>query len=766
MTCDKCPLRGQPAVRGQAWRDVPTNGRYELAVVDAFPGFLETHQLRPIAGRKRKMLDRALEQTGLEHVWLTNAVACQPPQAAHPHLGMVNQCRFRLWHELKATGTESALACGIAAVEALLPGAARLSLDIDGLGQYHDELECNLTCTVRPEIALSSTDSFVGFAASLEKACNATEPYKFEIDPEYVVLDTPAKAIHWLRHAAFDDVVALDVETSGLDPRDDELLWIGVGSYDLVAIVPKDVAYHQGLAKVLEDFLRAHKTAGHNARFDSKFLKCQLGIEWNPDLDTMLLHHLVDERRGTHGLKQLATRYLNIPDYGASVEALISSGRAAEVPDEQMQLYLSYDVASTAKLAADHFNVTPAYRDLIRPGDEAIRRVESRGMRVDIDYLTEKSVEYDRREAELEARLVEIAQSVGLPGVNPRSTQQVAWIIYEELEREPVHTGDYSTAENVLERLEPHEFIDLVLKHRTVTKTNGTYLKGLLERADDEQIVRPHLLLHGTVTGRLSCRDPNIQAIPHAAGLTVRRAFVPRPGYVLVDADYSQLELRVAAVLSGDEAMLDIYRRGRDIHGETAAALFDKPAEEITVAERREAKDIVFACAYLTSARGLAEDKLDSTVEEAQQRLDTFWSTYSGLARWRDEVIEKARHKGQVTTQFGRTRHLPLVTATLQGSVARQAYNFKMQSTAADITLDALIRVDRVLEDLPAYIIMTIHDSIVFEVHEDVVDDVVPLIVQTMEDVCIESPIAFPVDVKVGPNWADTEEWTPNDAED
>jgi DNA polymerase-1 len=387
--------------------------------------------------------------------------------------------------------------------------------------------------------------------------------------------------------------------------------------------------------------------------------------------------------------------------------------------------------------------------------------MERRGVLVDTALLAAQSHEIGRRLLELEGEAHALA---GQP-FNLDSPKQLQHILFDKLGIPPLRktpTGQPSTAEDVLEELAAdHALPRLIMEHRSLAKLRGTYTEKLPLQVNPAT-GRIHTSYHQAVaaTGRLSSSDPNLQNIPIRTpeGRRIRQAFVAPPGHVLMAADYSQIELRIMAHLSGDEGLLEAFASDRDVHQATAAEVFGVGLEAVTGDQRRAAKAINFGLIYGMSAFGLAK-QLGVDRGAAQQYVDLYFARYPGVKRYMDETRRLAREQGYVSTVFGRRLHLPDINARnkqLQQYAERSAINAPMQGTAADIIKRAMIDVEDWLlslgETSPARLIMQVHDELVLEVRAGHVDPVREGVRERMA-AAANLRVPLKVEVGVGANW-------------
>jgi DNA polymerase-1 len=462
------------------------------------------------------------------------------------------------------------------------------------------------------------------------------------------------------------------------------------------------------------------------------------------------------------------------------IDHLIGSGKKQitmdRVPVEEAAPYACADVDMTLRLAnllqpeLHEKALWALYSEVEMPLVPVIVEMQRAGVKLDVAFLTEMGDDLGRRLDELQA---EIEGQIGHP-ININSTQQLSVALFDEMGlNEPWmrrgKSGHYSTAADVLEKIrDKHAVVELILEHRQLSKLKGTYVDALPELVNP-RTGRLHTSYNqtGSVTGRFSSSNPNLQNIPIRTelGREIRRAFVAEEGWLLLAADYSQVELRVLAHISGDPAMLGAFDRGEDIHASTAAAIYGVPLAEVTRDQRRVAKMTNFAISYGVTGYGLSE-RTELTPEEAEVFIQTYFETYPKIKEYIDRTREQARDEGYVETLLGRRRYFPELATrarvhhNVREAAYRMAINAPIQGTAADILKVAMNRLWRALKDrgLCSRMILQVHDELVLEVPEAELDEVAPLVVGTMEGAYrLDAPLK--VDAKVGRDWLEMDEY-------
>jgi DNA polymerase-1 len=484
--------------------------------------------------------------------------------------------------------------------------------------------------------------------------------------------------------------------------------------------------------------------------------------------DTMLESYVLNSTATRHDMDSVASRYLGV----STIHYEDVAGKGAkqlsfnQVPLEQAGPYAAEDADVTLRIHRELWprlentgRLAAVYRDMEIPLIPILQSMERTGVLLDTEMLHRQSQELSREMRRLEA---EAHRAAGGP-FNLGSPKQLQEILFERLGLPVVRKtpkGQPSTAEDVLEELAVHhELPKLVLQHREMAKLRSTYTDKLPSQVDP-RTGRVHTSYHQAVaaTGRLSSSDPNLQNIPIRTpeGRRIRQAFIPEDGHVLVAADYSQIELRIMAHLSGDEGLIKAFNEDADIHTATAAEVFGADPGSVSTDQRRSAKAINFGLIYGMSAFGLAR-QLNVDRSAAQEYVDLYFARYPGVKAYMDSTRALARENGYVETVFGRRLYLPDIgnrNPQRRQYAERSAINAPMQGTAADIIKRAMIVVEawRARQNPDVRLIMQVHDELVFEVPKSVVESVIPEIVSCMTGAA-ELSVPLRVDVGRGANW-------------
>lgn len=557
----------------------------------------------------------------------------------------------------------------------------------------------------------------------------------------------------------------IDIETTGLNRYKDRITWIGVGlAKDIDSPISKLLLYDASNEDDLRKFRNVVKhikkekarTVLQNGKFDTLFIEHHLGLRIPIDEDVMLMgtaYDLVAE----HGLKKMAQTYLGVPDWDIKKKDKLGGERAAIVP------YLSCDVQYTWELYQhfyQHMNERSMkiYKELLRPAYRAYRDIERNGLYLDLETLETVKKKYNSEEKRL---LKELKAHYD---INWNSSAQVAHAFFD-LEGMPVISktgkGAPSTAADVLKELamKGYELPGLLMQYKDVATRNKMFLNRW---ADDcyESRIHPNFNLTNVVSGRTSCNSPNLQQVPRTKD--IRGLFSGAPGMILFEADYSQLELRIAAHYAKDKTMLNIYLHDGDIHTETAK-LFTN-GREPTKEERGKAKAVNFGFLYGMQAKKFVKYALDSygqvfTLAEAKHIRDLYFAKYARLLPWHKEQEDLCEMQGGVSNMFGRFRRLPLIYSANKwerASAARRAINTPVQGSGSDLLISAVTQINKELKGI-AWVGATVHDSIIGECRiedKDYVDETIRRIMKhpkVLDDFGVELLVPLDVDIGWGP---------------
>jgi len=570
------------------------------------------------------------------------------------------------------------------------------------------------------------------------------------------------------------EIVAFDTETEGLNALETDIVGIsfswqkGLGYY---LAIKNNKSVHEKTFEILKPFFESTEIikVGHNIKFDIQVLhKYNVKVS-SPIYDTMVAHYLINPDM-RHNLDTLSESYLNYSPI--SIESLIGKKGKNQISMRDVSIdkitdYASEDADITLQLKSvfdkeiEVNNLGKIFYDIEIPMINVLSEMETEGIKIDTSYLEKLDKEF---EEDLEKLKKEIFKKSG-EEFNLNSPKQLGEILFDKLKLvskpKKTKTGQYSTSEEVLSSLaNDHKIIEDILEWRSLDKLQNTYVKSLPNEVSN-LTNRVHSSFNQTVTttGRLSSNNPNLQNIPirTANGQKIRRAFIPRGSdYILMAADYSQIELRVIASMSNEKNMIDAFVNNQDIHTMTASKIYNVDPENVTREQRGNAKTVNFGIIYGVSAFGLSQ-QTDLNRSESKVMIDNYFLNYPGLKKYMSDQIDFARNNGYVETIMGRRRYLQNINSQnnmLRSSSERNAINAPIQGSAADIIKIAMININSELkkQSLKSKMLLQVHDELVFDVHKSEKDQIKDIVKTTMES-AVKLKVPLRIDLEFGKNW-------------
>lgn len=590
---------------------------------------------------------------------------------------------------------------------------------------------------------------------------------------DYQLIDNEAEMLKICDYFMTNEILSLDTETTSTDAIEAELVGLSFAVKEKEAFYVPVPAEREEAQRIVNIFKPLYENAailkvGQNLKYDLKVLR-RYGVRLAGEMfDTMIAHYLIQPEL-RHNMDYMAETYLNYQTI--HIDQLIGpkgKGQKSmrDLPPSAVYEYAAEDADITLRLKnvlepeLTRLGADQLFREIEMPLMPVLAEMELEGVRIDTDALAETSNVLTARMEEIEQRIYDQAGET----FNIASPRQVGDVLFSKMKivekPKKTKTGQFVTSEEVLQTLKSkHPIVADILEHRGLKKLLGTYVDAL------PKLINPrtghiHTSFNQTVTatGRLSSSDPNLQNIPVRGedGKEIRKAFVPEPGCLFFSADYSQIELRVMAHLSGDENMVEAFREGHDIHAATAAKIYKEALDSVTRDQRTKAKRANFGIIYGITVFGLAE-RLDISRDEARRLIDGYFESFPAVHQYMEQAKETARSHGYVETLFGRRRYLPDINsrnATVRGFAERNAINAPIQGTAADIIKVAMIRIARRFreENLKSKMILQVHDELNFSVLPEEKERVERIVMEEMEG-------AFPMQVPLtadcgwGANW-------------
>lgn len=785
--CEVCPLYKSRCAQTTGPEDAP------VAVVSRSPGKHDVMYGKPFSGPSGKVLDYLLKMYGVKRneIITTNVVLCQsddPPKEA------IAACKPRLESEI--ANSELVIAAGTEATSAL----TRYRAVFTGRPFVHHRttstgIKQRVIVTNNPAVVIRDSDTFPNMVEDFRRAFDPPPPPVF---PEVEIIDDPNNAINILERwiGSISGPTSSDLEWFG-----NNIVCAGFASRGSKAVVFGFEACRD--SNVRERLRKLYTSDGpqyiwHNGKADTTVL-WNNGIEGRIDEDTYLMSIAIDERPGYHSLEYLLSTKFGWPDYEPQTvknfkklktEAEFEEWYANRLNRKELYKYNGWDTAGTyqlfqtldPKLDTDKGgSVRDLYKHRLLPAATAFRTVERNGIHFDAEEACNLS------EAHAIPRLFELTDHIreitGHGLLNPRSPTQIKAVVYDEfgLKHNLRDSGkkklSTSTGKEVREEIEAGRFQCKVGKtanglaykealvrwasaqrqYSKIDRIRGNYLEGLAIRSRDGKVYG-HFNLGGTVSGRVSSNDPNLQNIAREGYEEIpgiRTLFLPSPGNVIISADFSQAELRTCAKLSGDTNFLGIYRdSSRSLHKERAAAFY---GANYTKEEYVKSKNQNFGITYGQSASAF-QQMYHIPMEESQAYIDSWWNDFPTLLEWTNEIKQRARADGLIQSPFGHKRRFHLITDDNVGDVEREAVNFLPQNIAAWFTISALVE----LVNMGIRIVATVHDSIVADVPANEAFRVARTMKEVMERQPVEQfswdDIPFLADISIGPNWGAVEE--------
>jgi DNA polymerase-1 len=590
----------------------------------------------------------------------------------------------------------------------------------------------------------------------------------------YHLVDTPEKAENLAGLLRKQSSFCFDTETTGTDPNKAEIVGISFSWKTGEAwYVPLSENYHRATQQlsVFKPMLEDEKVekTGQNIKYDISVLRWYDVVVKGRFFDTMIAHYLLEPDR-RHNMDYLAETYLHYKP--VSIESLIGKkgkkqGSMRDVPLDEIKEYAAEDADITLQLRKvfepklKETGTEKLFVETEMPLVPVLASMEAEGVKVDTETLARFSEELSKEIAAVEKEIFDMAGTE----FNIASPKQLGEVLFERLKLsgkpKKTKTGQYSTGEDVLTRLAyRHPIVEKILEYRSLTKLKSTYV-DTLPKLVSERDGRIHTSYNQAVaaTGRLSSNNPNLQNIPIRTerGREIRKAFVPRnKEYILLAADYSQIELRIIAHLSRDEAMMEAFRQGLDIHTATAARVYGVPVDQVSREMRRHAKTVNFGIIYGISAFGLSE-RLKIPRREAAEIIENYFEKYPGIRRYMKQTIEFARKHGYVETILGRRRYLSDINSAngvVRAYAERNAINAPIQGSSADMIKIAMINIFNAMQkqNMKSKMILQVHDELVFDAHKTEAEALKQLVEDKMKN-ALKLDVPVVVDINTGNNW-------------
>lgn len=626
----------------------------------------------------------------------------------------------------------------------------------------------------KPKTDNLELDLFANFATEGQGAAEFSSFEALNSTPhDYQLIDNEAKMVEICEKFLTKKFFVLDTETTSTSPIEAELVGMSFSVEEKQAFyvpVPENQEEAQKIVNIFKPVFENESIMkiGQNLKYDLMVLR-KYGVTLKGDMfDTMIAHYLIQPEL-RHNMDYMAEIYLNYKTI--HIDELIgpkgkNQKSMRSLPPSQVYEYACEDADITLRLKnklepeLEKYGATKLFREIEMPLMPVLAEIEMTGVRIDTASLKETSAILTKRMLEIEERIYELAGE----HFNIASPKQVGDILFGKMKiiekPKKTKTGQYVTSEEVLQTLKgKHQIVADILAHRGLKKLLGTYIDAL-PKLINERTGHIHTSFNQTVTatGRLSSSDPNLQNIPVRGedGKEIRKAFIPEDGCLFFSADYSQIELRVMAHLSGDENMIEAFRSGHDIHAATAAKIYKRAIDEVERDQRTKAKRANFGIIYGITVFGLAE-RLEISRDEAKQLIEGYFESFPKVKEYMEKAKEEARQNGYVTTLFGRRRYLADINsanATVRGFAERNAINAPIQGTAADIIKVAMIHIHNRFkaENIRSKMILQVHDELNFSVYPEEREQVERIVMEEMEK-AFQMQVPLVADSGWGANW-------------
>lgn len=771
----------------------------KIVIVGDNPGLREDSYGQPFVGPPGQLLKKLLAQAGIDfrNVYLTNCVRCLPKGTTkvvrEPSYEEIEACSSYLEQEIAEIKPTIIVPVGNTALRYIM-GAKNLNISRQrGLEIWSDKYKCKIMPIFHPAAILRNPKYENVTVQDLMriKTSSETEGLSSSGLGTYEIADTKEKLEQLFHYLETEPEIAVDLETTDLNWLTSQIISIGFcwkerTGWTLPLLNTKKTE-EEAITRFWDDatFLTIYgrlkkvmalpsKKILHNSKFDLKHLSYNGIIVNNAYFDTMLAHHLLDENaENLHGLKDCAWVYTDMGGYDKEVSDFFAANKKLKrqyimLPFNILTKYNAADADCTFRLFKK-FEPLLAPQGLLRlqkqivnPMRDVLLQTELVGVQVDTTYIEKLRQEYTKKKGELEEQIFKITGEF-----NINSAKELRKILFEDNDFKTdkvTKKGALSTAKDTLKEIALNypkaDVPKLLLSYRETTKMLSTFIDGLSEWLDKDGRIHSTYKQHGTVTGRLSSAEPNLQNIPRDS--TIRGIFIAKTGCELIEADYGQAEFRFWAHYSQDPQMNNDIASGKDIHKMTAASAFGVPYDMVTKKQRQDAKAIVFGLMYGRGTWSVAQ-QLGISEEEAEKVVQIFFGRYPRAKAWLKNQVYFARQNGYVINHFGRIRRLPGINSSdeiVRSEAERQAKNSPIQSGASDMTCIASIRIKKELEKrgLKGQLVLTVHDSVIYEVPNEEVSETLKIVKTEIERPIEGISTPMMAEVKKGLRWGSLEE--------
>lgn len=778
----------------------------KIFIIGEGPGLKEDIYGQPFVGPAGTLLKRLLQEAGIDHreIFFSNTVRCLPKgitkAVREPSYEEIEACSPYLEQEIAAVKPTIIVPAGNTALRYIL-GAKNVNITSKrGLEIWSEKYKCKIMPVFHPAAILRNPkyESVTVQDFSRIKLSSSSKELSSLGMGDYTTADSPEKLNELFSFLEKEPEIAIDLETTGLDWQKSQILSIGFSWKErtgwclplLKSKIPAfdtkgdlieeptvrfwdDATHLKITARLQKVFALPSKKIFHNGKFDLKHLIYNGFKVNNVYFDTMLAHHLLDENaENLHGLKDCAWVYTDMGGYDKEVSDWFNvnkklKGQYIMLPFSILTKYNAADADCTFRLFKKFEPQMVAqglmrlYKQIVGPAQGVLLQTELTGVQVDTTYIEKLRVEYGSKKDELEKQ---IYATTGTFNIN--SAKELRTVLYEKnnfkterMTKKGALSTDRATLAELATTYSKHDVPKLLLQYRETTKMLSTFIEGLSFWLDSYGRIHSTYKQHGTVTGRLSSAEPNLQNIPRDS--TIRGIFIAKQGHTLIEADYGQAEFRFWALYSQDPQMIADIGSGKDIHKMTAASAFGISIDSVTNKQRQDAKAIVFGLMYGRGTWSVAQ-QLGISEEEAEKVVKIFFSRYPRAKRWLKDTVSFARSNGYVKSHFGRLRRLPGINSSdeiVRSEAERQAKNSPIQSGASDMTMIAASRIKKRLESInfKGQLVLTVHDSVIYEVPDEEVSESIKIIKEEIERPIEGINVPMAAELKVGHRWGTLE---------
>lgn len=804
LNCTECKYKNFPRLdqylggrktassyQGGGYSGADVSQGVDVLCIGDIPQAREVYANEVMTGNGRKIIEQALQQVGITpkcSVGYITAVECAVPKQKGKVISKdVLNCRKRLLEKITEINPKSILILGKTSYQVYTGDWNGKVSEKYGRFIEIPENKISAMAVFNPGVIIRSPNDYKPFVQFLQKFkvdLFGEDLYDPGVTQWRVIKEAMPDFIQWLRnggdHYKEGHLIGADIETTDIDYRTAEFAVLGLSfAKNQCFVIPREKMHCvREIFEIIHE--KGWKVVWQHGKYDKKVLWRRGLADININEDTMYRHYLLDET-SPHDLGYLTKMYLNAEEYKFKMnqnfkavtletydhffDALVE--RVAVDSDLTRQLCLKLEEEMNRP---ENASLKKIYDEWMIPVANYLARLEQNGVLIDEDYLKEMGKDYEARLEQImeeivteakydwdpDAYMADMGAKTAPPTFNPGSPKQMSWMVFKKLKLKPRVRKGLSTDADVLESIEnPPPLIQLVLKYRGVKKEYSTYVLGLLKRRDVDGCVRANFNCAGTATGRLSCKEPNLQNLPSYFGVgNVRRACIARPGYIFAEVDYSGAELRWLAVLSGDANLTNIFVNNINLHDETSRLMY---GDNFTKQDRMRAKAVNFGIMYGRQAKSFA-DEFQISLAEGQDLIDKWLNAYPKAKQYLEWCEEQVNTGKYIQSPWGNRRRFGMVSNASIGSLHNEAKNFAIQCASSHMLLWCCVQLERALAMRGVRCINMVHDSVLLEIPAD--PETVKWATTTMRGLMCAAPkilfnsdVPFTSDIDIGVDW-------------